>query len=637
LGWRYPLSSGRGRTRTLPDAFDETLYVAYNDAIFEYFFNQDRAGQPTTLAFDEYAASQIAADLGISGAELTSRLRGMVGHLINPAKQDPYAYWARRSPRLSTALLACSVLIMSRLGSDASGYIQHRGFHERYNLEVLGVEGPDGVPTIRRQDELWQRFAAYLSDDEHGQLGLLTFISLLKYVHLNYPASQCLVRMTDRRRLHGLFNEFLDPANDLDKSIVVQLLNERAAGLTLMLQRAISHLGSDDELSKQMWQIIKGEYEVWRTAPEQIARRTLQRRRGAARDGQYHPGNGAPHLAPNFGRSGSRTDDISSSAGDAPFSIPSRIRSVRPRPSLRIVESRLALVEPYRSAATLQVEFRSGAESDFADFGQPVEEGWVRLMDPIGEGDFCAGFERILGLARLRQYGRTFCAFARSDYGWIETEKLTYHEPMRLVYDADASADIADFVGTSLGSQSIEMADSALRCVSIVLSPAVPVTDLPASISEVLGDSITILRLTSGLRLRNGRYLREGPPDAVFVHPTADSLGVYLDDSHVGTAVRERPFKLTESLDIPGKHLVRIGDRTRSFVIATELEEECEAEGASLDLDTDLGTIVARYPPRLETSLHAEAMKTRELGQLNAVVVVGGDLLLPYSRTVIGS
>jgi hypothetical protein len=131
--------------------------------------------------------------------------------------------------------------------------------------------------------------------------------------------------------------------------------------------------------------------------------------------------------------------------------------------------------------------------------------------------------------------------------------------------------------------------------------------------------------------------LAEGPPDIIFIHPTEESLDVYLDGRPIGRAIREAAFKLRVDGLSSDRHVVHVGDRARSFVIASEDDEECEAQNASVELDSDLGTIVARHPPRMETSDHAEAMKTKELGRLNAVVVVGADLLLPYSRAAQGS
>src|ERR1700694_398728 len=604
-------------------------YTAYNDAIFEHFFNQDRAGHLTTLAFDDDAAEQIAHELAMTGEARTKRLCAAVGSLINPAKQDPYVFWARRDPRLSAGLLACAVLVVSRLGSDASGQVQHTGFHAQYNRQVLGEESSDNVPAIGRQDQLWKRFAMYLDSDLGGHLGRLTFVPLLKYVHLNYPASQCLVRMTDRKRLQELFHEAFDPARNIDRDIVVRLLNERAAGLTLMLQRAVLHLGQHDDLSKQLWQIIEGEYEVWRAAPEQVARRILRRRQSAPREDQSLVGQTAiasqtepVHLVPD--------------APEATEPIRPPIRSTITRPQLEMVESRLVLVAPYRAPANIYAEVKSVTGADLSSLGSRSVEGWVRLPEEVGLDDFCDGFDRIVHSYRLRQYGRSLCVFGKADYGWIETKKFAPNIPLRIVYIEEVASDVHALINASPQHYPIEMADPGLCCISLTPKAGTIREDLPTSIADILSESVIEIRLVAGLRLRSGVYIALGPPHIVFVHPTEESLDLYLDGQRVGLAIREVPFKLPSDVCSPGRHVICLGGRERSFSIADGSEEQVEAKNAAIR-DIGLGTIVARNPARMETSVQAEAMKTKELGRLNAVVIVGADLLLPYSRAILTS
>ena len=206
--------------------FDLKKYLALNDAIFEFFFNSDRAGQLTTLAFDDEAASEIASEFNMSGGDFAKALALQVRAVVNLGLDNPYQFWARHPKRATTGLLACAVLVMSRLGIGADGTLQHQGFHAAYNRDVLGLLSTDPSRGFKEQNQLWEQFAEYLAKDEGGALGWIRFFRLIEYRNLNYPASQCLVRMSDRAQLQSLFARHCDPEmQQLDRSQIVDVFD----------------------------------------------------------------------------------------------------------------------------------------------------------------------------------------------------------------------------------------------------------------------------------------------------------------------------------------------------------------------------------------------------------------------------
>ena len=307
-----------------------------------------------------------------------------------------------------------------------------------------------------------------------------------------------------------------------------------------------------------------------------------------------------------------------------------RIRAASARTALPSATTRLVVVEPYRQPAELFVEVRvpTGGNAAIETVGQS-DDGWARLEGAIDAEMFDGGFARVFQAFRLSREGASVVAFALDRRSWIETDVLKVDEPLRLVCGAESSAQLDGLRSQAVSFEQVAMEAEGLTCFSFTLPAEVERNDLPAVLSEALSGARSVVSLSSGLRLRSGSYLRHGPPLVTFVHQSCERADVLVDEVVVGSAERDVPFRIPIAGLVPGRHAVRILDRTRTFVICNTDDEEREAAEAP---DSELGTVAARHPPRLETSPVAEGYRTADLGRMNAVVVVGSEILLPYKR-----
>lgn len=572
----------------------------------------------------------------MSGPDFATALALQVRAVVNLREENPYQFWVRHHKRESAGLLACSVLVMSRLGTRADGMLQHQGFHAAYNRDVLGISKVGPSRGFDKLDQLWEQLARYLAKDEGGELGRIAFFTVLEYTHLNYPGSQCLVRMSDRGRLHALFARYCDPEVQLDRSHLTGIFENDPPGFSVMFRRAYNRAAASSDLAREFWEIVDGEYAVWQAAPQQVERvkRTRADRKiaergdrqiasvstnvgNSPRDGQYSPDSRT-------------TPPAEQSVGIGPVRPRVRPAPTHPAP-LFSPTTRLVLVDPYRRPAELFVEVRVPAGGNVAiESAGPSDEGWVRLDGAIDAEMFDDGFARIFDGFRLSRDGASVLAFALGRRSWIETDVLKVDEPLRLVCGEEGAAQLGGLQAQAASFEQIAMEAEGLTCLSLTLRADVQRDKLPAVLSEVLSGSQSVVSLSSGLRLRSGEYLRHGPPLITFVHQTCERADVFIDEVLVGSAERDVPFRIpTDGLN-PGRRTIRILDRTRTFVVCDRDDEETEAAEAP---DSELGTLAAGHPPRLETSPIAEGYRTADLGRMNAVVVVGSEILLPYMRT----
>jgi hypothetical protein len=524
------------------------------------------------------------------------------------------------------ALLASEVLVMSRLGTSADGVLKHQGFHVAFNKDVLALEGTAHIPGLRELDELWNRFEKYLRQNERGALGSIAFFEVIKYTHINYPASQCVVRVSDRRRLHGLFRRHFDPGRSLGRDELMQLFDADTTGLSVMFRRAYEQLDDYPDLAQAFWSIVEGEYAVWRAEPEQVIRIARDSARNS--EGRY------------VGRLRSISNAASAAAyvsgafasGPAEQEVPARIRAMKGLPSIPLLPSRIVLVEPYRRPAALFAEVREATDKTLAVKPAETEiSGWTRLLDPIDAEMLEEGFERFLGGFRIRQAGRAVVIFELGDRAWVESNMLKINVPLRLVCSVEYAQRFSSL--RSLATTFAELAIDApgLCCFAITLSVGVSRDDLPPALSDALSTARTKISFVSGLRLRNGMFLEEGPPLILFAHQEEERATVFLNDAPVGIAERDIPYRLPADVGHPGRQVVRILDHARAFFSCDAAAEEHAAADAP---ESGLGFVAASHPPRLETRLDAEELRIEDLSKMGAVVVVGAEVLLPYKRTI---
>lgn len=595
----------------LPVDVDVGDYYALNDAILEHFFNPSSVGRSVTLALDDGEAGVIEAEMGLGPGQLAEHLftgiRGLaVARAGNP---DRFVWWADREIRECVALLAASVLIMSRQGVTRDGTIDHHGFYKNYNEQVFAqrsVETPHGFD---HQKILWRRLERYLNEELNGGLGRIVFLNVLVYTHLNFPASQCLVRAGDRRKLRGAFQRYCDPRVNLKKDELSRLVQLTESGLSRGFTRAVALLSTNGDLADGFWNVIMDEYEAWRRSPAEIIVRSS--RAGSSI--------GRAVLASITERPLASTK-APGATGDDQIVAAQVLKPIR----RTYAASRLVLRTEAgeRIGLTLEGDIHSGADAE--------SKQWSLVEGSLSGDEFREGCRREAAGSVFVVVPHEQVFFAKQGLLWVELTRAPSEPTQMRVLCAEESADeiVARLECNSSHTVPIALVAALAGVCGFEFHylPIALIREDAAAKAGVGKGAFWSFDFISGLRLRGGRFVEGGQPLVVLREPGVGEAEVALDDKVVGRLSQGEPFALPDSACTVGSHVVEVLSQQRRFVIAAAGEGDGPAATSSL------GYVLSRYPATMRTDVNAEDRKIDELATKNAAVLVGCDLLLPYRR-----
>jgi hypothetical protein len=598
------------KERPLPLGFDLGEYYALNDAIFEHFFRPEYSGRAVTLALDDAEAAVIERDIGLEEGQLAERLFAAIRTLATPisGSKDRFIWWAEREVRECVALLAASVLIMSRQGLTEGGQIDQYGYYTKYNSQVLQQRSSAAPSGFDLQKRLWRRLEAYLNVELDGALGRIVFLRVLEYTHLNFPASQCLIRALDRRRLHELFRRYCDPKTQLSRERFGAIIAQTDAGLSRGFLRVARQVATQNDLAEEFWTIIVDEYTAWQHDPlDSIVRIS---------------GSSAVHKAVTGPALASKTFDrglvqSASTRGEVPEQ---RV----PKPVTRIESrSRLVLTGYPGPCVQLSLEglIRGGESAALCD--------WSSIGGYLTGEEFREGFRRESKgfVFRVGPHDRAY--FGREGTQWVELFRLPSQVGDMCVLCVE---ELADDLGTDLETHGYDVKTltltkmlSGLRGYVFTFAPVAKTHASPDMAGTLLVGETSRLELVSGLRLKDGRFVRGGAPRVLLRDPNSIQTDVLLDGVVIGCAIVGTPFALPSDLT-DGEHVVEALSLRRRFVVAPSDDDGKPQDAPSL------GFVISRHPAAMRTDASAEDLKIDELARNNAAVLVGCDLLLPYRR-----
>lgn len=191
-----------------------TGYVGWNEALCDWFFRPDLAGQPAYLCCDASVPAAVAQWQGWSLidplADLLSAVRPRVGA---PEPLDPWVQEAirwRKAGSIGTppwvAVLAVTVLAAC-VGDESDGDLTvHDGAYYRPLRQLLGM--PAGArPSAFDNDVqmLWTFLREWLEDHLHGARGRPTASASRRLPNVGWALSQTLLSAAERTRLPEFF------------------------------------------------------------------------------------------------------------------------------------------------------------------------------------------------------------------------------------------------------------------------------------------------------------------------------------------------------------------------------------------------------------------------------------------------
>lgn len=192
-----------------------TNYMRWNDAIADWFFSEDKAGQPAFLSVDDTSLQQLAASAGFSVEDAVHDFVSAIRALAIPDQimLGMYGYgdkWHNRPtkepPRFIAGLGLC-VLAATRMAADSERGVSASNYYRHLN-ELLGREPAAGKPEgFEHMPFVWECLDEWLRMWK-GQRGVATARQMGPRF-IGWPISQALVRRADARDFRS-FRSLID-------------------------------------------------------------------------------------------------------------------------------------------------------------------------------------------------------------------------------------------------------------------------------------------------------------------------------------------------------------------------------------------------------------------------------------------
>lgn len=514
-------------------------YDDWNRAISKKFYNSKQSQKPVYLYVDDQCLQDIALDnalpLESAREDFIQAVKTWIRFKDN--KSQPFfkffqwRIWETKMRDDPTelppfiALLGFCVLAATEMNVNDSLEVTSRNYYVRLNeLLCLSRRGqPSGFDEI---ENIWVRLNQWLKDDLQGKLGLPTATNSLYGRYVGYPISQALMRRTDIDELPDFYHWCgLGPCEaSVDSAFFKQQLEIWANRTTCSFSTQLQHAFTENK--KQHIQAVSemalAHYQIW--------------------DGSK-----------TIRRDGTRTADII-----IQLFQPNRRSfelALHPRAPLDFPEGQYG-------AETLS---REVSTEWFQPLGECYLAQWL-LRRPIElqNGRYRLKLDN-LSLVPLRQD-------PTSDLGgWLACNRVALGEKHLLLCHQSLQAQVESYL-----TQYAEPGWATLYSRNAIYKnwfcfANVRITKISSTISGEMDCLVPTkqvgIRLSGGLILKRGVWLRGGEPEAII--STDAPATILLNDKEIGMAssgsniIDLKAYNLAE-----GNHTLQIGERKTTFAIS---------------------------------------------------------------------
>ncbi len=263
-------------------------YMAWNQALSDYFFNAHHAGRPVYLQVDVETLTELAPVMHVDPESAEADFVDTVRSQLYTVDWSPFrrvenwmGTWQRSpqrpdQPPPCLALLGLCVLAASRMHRD-NEHASHNYYARLSDLLGLrqSTQPRDFADVVT---PFWSQLNDWLDSDNGGRLGIATAAATGRLINIGYPISQCLLRDVDRDRLPDFFVfARINPGSEVDPEDLVGLLLQWCRSSTCSLSSQARHLmerGTSD-IRLQIARIVVGEVRVWRGETRESAGRRI--------------------------------------------------------------------------------------------------------------------------------------------------------------------------------------------------------------------------------------------------------------------------------------------------------------------------------------------------------------------------
>jgi hypothetical protein len=189
-------------------------YAHWNAALKDHYFTPEHRYRPVYFQVETDALEALSGEVGISREhavyDLVSSVRLVYSweHGPRPALSETVQAWLSSPRRVEIAppflaVLGLCVLAASKMERDTARDLASNNYYARLN-DLIGRSHSGRPPKFEEVTRYWRLLRQWLDTDNGGTLGRST-AAPLKYAHVGYPISQCLLRARDRAQLPDFF------------------------------------------------------------------------------------------------------------------------------------------------------------------------------------------------------------------------------------------------------------------------------------------------------------------------------------------------------------------------------------------------------------------------------------------------
>lgn len=514
-------------------------YDDWNRAISAKFFNVQQAHKPVYLFVDDQCLQEIALEHALSPEAAREDFIQAVKTWIRfkDNKSQPFfkffqwRFWetklkaAPSTPPPFIGLLSLCVLAATEMNVDDSLEVTSSNYYVRLN-ELLCLTRRGQPPGFDEFEKIWERLHEWLREDLQGKFGLPTATNTFYGRHVGYPISQALMRRTDIDELPDFYHWCgLQPDEEnIDSIFFKQQLKIWASRTTC-------------SFSKQLKLVFDANREVHVQAVAEMTSSNYQNWDGSK----------------TIRRDGTRTAEIV-----------------------------LQLFQPNRRSFELALHPRAPLDFPEGVYGSEtlVREGRSEWFQPLGE---CYLAQWLTRRPIELQNGRyqfkltnTRLVPLRQDMnselgGWLACGRITLGEKHLLLCHQSMQGAVETYLQQNADSGWATLYSRNAIYTNWICFTNVRITKVSHVIQEEMDCLIpttqTGIRLSGGLTLKRGVWLKGGEPEAII--STEPTLPLLLNGREVATAVSGtqvidlRTYNLAE-----GNHTLQIGERKATFAIS---------------------------------------------------------------------
>lgn len=187
------------------DRWSGSLYVRWNNALGEHFFNSRAASQQVWLTASPQLLDEVGAPLGSSTSGLVAALLAgppwdpAPGALCRNALAAKDSWRARSRPQPPFPLHLAYLCLFAAAGATGDRATRVNAYYPRLR-KLAGLPGSGTPPLFSRMTELWEDLERW-SADQDGALGVFRAAGVGQQRHIGLPIAQNLITPAERRAL----------------------------------------------------------------------------------------------------------------------------------------------------------------------------------------------------------------------------------------------------------------------------------------------------------------------------------------------------------------------------------------------------------------------------------------------------